>query len=71
MDDIIIDELAAEMALLITNTIESIIKTADKHGVNRDYLFKRFTATLTDISDGYSIAHYDLNGPRHPLADKN
>lgn len=71
MNSIDIDKFTEEMAALVTDTIETIIKSADKNGVGRDAALSWFATVIGQLSSDYSIANYDLNGPRHPLAAKH
>lgn len=63
----IYDKYTEDMAVLVGDTIERIVKIADRYDIDRDIAFNHCGFVMKKLFEQYSVREYDLNGPRHPL----
>lgn len=51
-----------ELAEIQSDAMEKVIRLADKHGIDRDNLFKIFALTLNRLSHIATLADYKFGG---------
>lgn len=56
------ERVNSELAEIQSDAIEKVIRLADKHGIDRDNLFKIFALTLNRLSHIAKLADYKFGG---------
>lgn len=59
------------MADLTADTIRQIVLIADAHDKDRDSALDSFAKVITEMSNEYSLDHYDPDSPVRHLSSKN